>query len=252
MPETELREKIKELGFDSVQDYQNFHLIEPDGQINVVTTRSLEIPRFCGLPDYIPMGEGLSRWGKKILNYAFTGTLPGIELEAMKRAFQIAFDRWTAVADIRASYIKTANEAADILIQTGRIDGASSTLAWSELPGNATNRQLKQRYDSEEPWVVADRVPAYRIDLIRVACHEIGHALGIAHLSPGNLMAPTYSSVINSPQPGDQTEMIRRYGAPTPVTPPPADPGTPNPPSPENLWITVPIQIERKYLQPVS
>ena len=214
-------DRWRELGFDSLEEYQQFHGLVPDGRLDGPTVRSLEIPRFCGLPDHMELGEGLPRWGKKALSYGFTGTLPGIGMDDMKRAFQIAWDRWAAVCDIKASYVKSPTDVADVVMATGRIDGASSTLAWSELPGNGTTRQLQQKYDDQEAWVIADSVPNYRIDLIRVACHEIGHVIGIPHIGPGNLLAPTYSTSINKPQSGDMAEALKRYGPPvtTPTTP---------------------------------
>lgn len=213
-----------DLGFATLADYQRFHGIADSGELDSITQRSLTAPRFCGLPDNMALGGQILRWGKKVLRYGFTGKLPGIELEDMRRAFQIAFDRWSAVCDLKASHIGDSGEAADIVIGTGRIDGVSGTLAWSELPAGSQDRQLKQLYDHGEPWVIADKVPAYRIDLIRVACHELGHAIGIEHIGPGNLLAPVYSNSINKPQPGDITEAIRRYGPPR-VQPPPATPG---------------------------
>lgn len=227
------QERVKELGFDSIADYQNFHGLVPDGGLDNPTLRSLEIPRFCGRPDFEALGEGLPRWGKKVLTYAIQGQLPGIQLEDVKLAFQMAFDRWSAVCDIKASHIKKASEAIDIAIATGKIDGASSVLAWSELPGNGTLAQLQQKYDHQEAWVIADRVPNYRIDLIRVACHEIGHAIGIPHIGPGNLLAPTYSSTINSPQSQDIAEGIKRYG---PAHIAPTDPTVP---AGENVWVKI-------------
>jgi hypothetical protein len=231
-------EKARELGFPDLESYQSFFGLMPSGEADGPTVRSLEIPRVCGLPDNMELGEGLPRWGKKILSYALGGELPGITLEDTKRAFQTAWDRWSAVCDIKASYIKSAGQAADVVIATGTIDGASSTLAWSELPGNGTIRQLKQKYDSAEPWVIADNAANYRIDLVRVACHEIGHVIGLAHLGPGNLLAPTYSSSINKPQDGDIFEAQKRYGPPV-VQPPPSGPDA-------SQWIM--IRLPKEYL----
>lgn len=228
-----LATKLLELGFKTLSEYQAFHKLMPTGDLDPVTERSIELPRFCALPDKMELGGQILRWGKKSLRYGFSGKLPGIEIEDMRRAFQIAFDRWSAVCDIQASHIGDSGAAADIIIGTGAIDGPSKTLAWSELP-NGSDQPLNQKYDNGEPWVIADSVPAYRIDLIRVACHELGHAIGISHIGPGNLMAPTYSTTINKPQPGDIQEAIARYG------PPRVTPTTPNPDDEERVMISVP------------
>lgn len=213
-------ERIAELGFASVAEYQVFHGLPVTGVVDAATKASLSIPRFCAVKDKLEIGEGMPRWGKHDLKYAVLGALPQIPLESMKRAAQIAFDRWAAVCDIRASHVQNAGEAADILMSTGSIDGPGSVLAWSELPGNGTMRQLKQMYGKSENWVIADSVPVGPIDLIRVMCHEIGHALGLAHLPAGNLLAATYSTTINKPQAGDTLAMVQRYGQPKPVVPP--------------------------------
>lgn len=229
--------RITDLGFDSVEAYQRFHGLVPDGVVGPVTRRSLDAIRFCKLPDRMELGGSVCRWGKRLLRYGFSGTLPGIEVEDMRRAFQIAWDRWTAVCDIRAEHIGTSGDPADVVIGTGPIDGGSGTLAYSELPCGSRDRQLQQKYDTGEAWVIADNVPAYRIDLTRVACHEIGHVIGIPHIGTGNLMAPTYSTRIHAPQPGDIAEAQARYGPPR-VAPPPVDPGDGD--DGESIWIKIP------------
>lgn len=234
-------EKIHALGFTSVGEYQAFHGLPITGVVDELTIASLDVIRFCSVPDKLPIGEGLPHWGKHDLKYAVLGVLPGIPLETMKSAAQKAFDRWAAVCDIRASHIISPAEAADILMGVGRIDGPNGVLAWSELPKERGLSPLNQRYGSNEQWVVADTVPTTKIDLIRVMAHELGHALGIGHLQAGNLLAPTYSTSINRPQSGDIAEVIRRYGPPR-VVPSPAPPGT----SGDNEWLT--LRLPRKYL----
>lgn len=229
---------IQDLGFDSVDAYQRFHGLVPDGLVGPITQRSLDAPRFCAYPDRMDLGNSICRWGKRSLVYGFRGDLPGISRDDMRRAFQIAFDRWSAVCDIRASHIGDSSQAADIVIDTGRIDGPSGTLAYSELPCGSQDRQLKQKYDTSEPWVIADNVPSYRIDLGRVATHEVGHVIGVPHIGSGNLMAPTYSTRIHSPQAGDIQEAQARYGPPR-VQPPPVDPGDGDPDA-EFIWVKIP------------
>jgi hypothetical protein len=75
--------------------------------------------------------------------------------------------------------------------------------------------------------VLADNPPSNRLDLGRVCRHELGHFLGIGHISDGNLMAPVYSSTIALPRNGDVTEARARYGAPAPVAPPSVPPVAP-------------------------
>jgi hypothetical protein len=109
----------------------------------------------------------------------------------------------------------------------GRIDGRNGILAQSELPIGFTpqfTRQISQLYDTGENWTLSGNPPANRIDLGRVMCHELGHAIGIGHITDGNLMAPMYSTQIALPRNGDVTEARARYGSPAPVSPPPPPP----------------------------
>jgi hypothetical protein len=229
--------RIYELGFASIAEYQIFQGLPVTNVIDETTKASLEIKRFCAVKDVLAVGEGTPHWGKHDLRYSVLSGLPGIPVDSLKRAAQIAFDRWAAVCDIRASHIKTAGEAADIVIGVQKIDGPSGVLAFAELPGNGSLRQLKMMLGKDESWVIADTAPVGKIDLIRVVCHELGHNLGEAHLPAGNLMSPSYSTQINKPQQGDILSMIRRYGQPTPTVPAPPD--TPPPTGDENIWVTV-------------
>jgi hypothetical protein len=231
---------LESLGFKTLEEYQEFHGLKPDGNLGPVTLRSLEAPRFCAYPDKMAIGGVNCRWNKRLITYGFKGVLPGVTQEDMRRAMQIAFDRWSAVCNLRAQHAGIGAQTADIIVETGRIDGASGTLAWSELPCSGTDRTLRQKYDNGEPWVLADDVPQYRIDLIRVMCHELGHAIGIEHIGSGNLMAPTYSTRINGPQAGDIREAVARYGPPTATPPPKPDVPTDPPPAEESIWVQIP------------
>lgn len=234
MPTTE--ERLAELGFESIAQFQMFYGLAQTNTLDDATSAALNMPRFCNVVDRLNASQGKPRWGKRELTYAILSGLPGINLDQVKRAAEVAFDRWSAVCDIRASHIKTATEAADIVMEVAHIDGPSNVLAWSELPGMDTVRQLKQRYDSSDSWVIANNTTVGgKIDLIRVMCHELGHALGEAHLSVGNLLAPMYSQQINKPQTGDIAAMIERYGPPRVAPVPPHIPG------PENEWVTIKI-----------
>lgn len=225
---------IVEHGFGSVEEYQEFHGLKSDGVVGPVTKRSLEEPRFCGLPDHLEARNNgsLCKWSKRQLVYGFLKPETwGLGIEDIRRAFRIAWDRWEAVCDIKASHVSNSQEAADVIIASGRIDGPSGTLAWSELPCGSDSPK-DQKYDNQEPWVLSDDPPRHKIDLIRVACHEIGHVIGIGHISPGNLLAPTYSASVNKPQAGDISEAVKRYGAPT--SPPTGGGG-----GSESAWVTV-------------
>lgn len=184
----------------------------------------------CAVPDHFGRGA-LNQWPQgRLVTWALGAfRLPGLTVSDCEAATQEALERWSRVSGFR--HQKASGRTADITINTGAIDGQSGTLAWMELPpGEGATRPLKGLVDTSEDWVISDNPPSHKIDLIRVLCHELGHALGISHIEAGNLMAPTYSSAISRPQFGDITQVRARYGLP--VEPKP-NPNPPTDPSPE-------------------
>lgn len=169
--------------------------------------------KFCGLPDDVQgtrVGD-LCKWTKKLpLTWLLAEDWPVFSGEDLARAFRIAFERWEAVANLK--FAQVAQGPADITIYPRKLDGAAGVLAESQLPCGTTDYALWQRYDTGENWIISDNPPSGAIDLIRVACHEIGHALGIGHIAGPNLMAPHYSTKIRDPQVGDRSEIVARYG----------------------------------------
>jgi len=189
--------------------------------------------RFCGVPDTAGVAADgqVCKWNKNKITYTIIGQIPGLTDQQTKDAYALAWSYWSAVANVTASLVTDSNTA-DVVMGNGYIDGPSGVLAWSEMPcGNVT--QLQQKFDSSEVWVVADQPAANVIDFVRVACHEIGHVLGMPHIATGNLLAPYYSTTIRKPQAGDIQEMVSRYGpaqtAPTPIAPHPTPVPSPAP-----------------------
>lgn len=181
------------------------------------------LPR-CALPDNMPQVEALARWGHKKITWTVDGDLPGITRIAFMEAGILAMRYWAEVSGIQPQYVEDRNSA-NIVMTTGVIDQSGGTLAWSELPNG--NRQLTQKYDTREQWIISEN-PTNGIDLVRVICHELGHALGMGHIQSGNLLAPVYSRTIRKPQSGDIAEMRERYGPPA-TSPGPTPQPTPNP-----------------------
>lgn len=175
---------------------------------------------YCGCTDYslLAAEEAMARWGRTSLTWTITGLLPGYNRDKLREMYAAAWQSWIDVCGIRANY---TDGPADVNMGSGTIDGANGTLAWSELPPG-DDRPLKQKYDTAERW---DDVM-----VLAVASHELGHALGLGHLSAGNLLQPYYSRSITKPQVGDIAEVVRRYGQPLPK-PSPSDP--PDPPAGE-------------------
>lgn len=202
--------------------------MNPQGELS--PHNSSQPIHICGVPEsaLAVAAAQVCKWPFHQLTWSVADPLPGLSDDAWQEAFRLALSYWSAVCWLDFEYTPNARTA-HILATAGRIDGPSGTLAWSELPcGNP--RQLTQKYDTgEQRWVVSESPRGGELDIVRVVCHEVGHALGMQHIGAGNLLAPTYSASIRRPQPGDVAEMVRRYGrrpaaVPTPVPVPPPNP----------------------------
>jgi peptidoglycan hydrolase-like protein with peptidoglycan-binding domain len=193
----------------AVKEYQTFHGLEPTGVVGVRTAHVLARHR-CGLPDFnISSGSGPCKWPMKKITYHPQLVLPGITEVQASLAFDAAIMQWANVCDIEPVRVDTP-DLANIYARSGRgravnLDDRGGTLAWSELPCDVSaNMQLDQMFDEAENW---------SFDMaVAVICHELGHALGLAHLGKGNLMAPYYDPNVTKPQKGDIAEMVKLYG----------------------------------------
>lgn len=197
--------------------------------------------RICGVADAMGAEQvcAYPRGNPTRIGWYLTGIPPSLDIDSAGNAYRTAWEGWSKVCGIEAVYFDRSSEAMGaynagllhglVVIGAGHIDGPSGTLAWSELP--CGTRRCKQQYDTGEKWIVhlhPGPPPSNRIDLVRVAMHEIGHAIGISHIAAGNLLQPTYSTVIGTPQGGDIAEAVKRYGPPV-AKPAPQPTPTPAP-----------------------
>jgi hypothetical protein len=205
--------------------------LKDDGKIGPQTERALTDPHlgFCGVHEHIRTHDGVCKWPQPQITWAITGSLkPRVSDGDQKSAYAMAWDYWMSVCGVEAKFV-TNRKTANVLMGSGNTGGLGSpgnVLAWSELPcGSAL--QLQQSYDLAETWVISDNPQRFEIDLVRVAAHEIGHVLGIPHLSDrGALLAPMYNPQVRRPQQSDIAEAVNRYGPPK--EPPPTTPSAPS------------------------
>lgn len=230
----------------AVRAYQADHGLEPDGWVGPQTRRALLDPlsHFCGVVERMSDADRLCRWPAPRVTWTIAGRLPHVSDLDQKDAFHEAWSYWAAVCGVEPLYTANARTA-NVRMGAGAIDRAGSTLAWSELPCGAA-RQLQQKYDTHETWVISANPARHEIDLVRVAAHEIGHVLGIPHLAAGALMQPAYSATIRRPQPPDIHEAVRRYGLPAQQPPlPEPPPSPPAPPAEKQHVVTLDINGRR-------
>lgn len=186
----------------------------------------------CALPDIMAARDKACKWPHLDVRWYINISLNEMTNEKILEAFKVAYRQWGDVCGVRPQLVTSA-EVANIYSKAGRgrknqLDGRGGTLAWSELPcGYSSNDLVNQMYDVDEAW-------DFNM-LVGVACHEIGHALGLSHSTRGNLMAPYYDAGITKPQSGDIQQIIQLYGrsAPTPTPTPP----TPTPPTTTDILV---------------
>ncbi len=194
--------------------FQRFAGLPVTGVLDEATVAQMGRPR-CGFPDR-PVGgvpgrptagrEQVSsfvaqgnRWPSGRLTYGFQEFTPDLTQAQVRAAIVAALDLWAQAASL------TFSEAAgpDMVIRFVQgdhgdgspFDGPGGILAHSFYPppnGGAIAGDV--HFDDAETWTVALPVPAGGFDLVSVAAHEFGHALGLAHSTdPAALMYPFYS-----------------------------------------------------------
>jgi predicted Zn-dependent protease len=143
-----------------------------------------------------------SKWNKTNLTYYIYNTSTHLTAAQRESVIQTAFNTWQNVSFLSFTQVSNPSNA-DIKLKwaTGNhgdgannaFDGSGGVLAhaFAPPPGGGTYSG-EVHFDDAENWTMDQS----GYNLLSVAIHEIGHALGIAHSDvPGSIMNPNYTGL---------------------------------------------------------
>ena len=171
-------------------------------------------------------------WGGAELDYYIGVSSESVDQATFESVIVEALDVWSQMAAINFSRVASPGQAKSLDFTIGEIDGPQGRLAEAYFPEDVSPPIVAGdvKFDSSEIWEVGNGLGNSAYDLMYVAVHEIGHALGLEHsLVMGSVLHPTVlpSHEFVSLHQTDVDALLDLYASriEPPLEPPFGDPG---------------------------
>ncbi|XP_038548361.1 collagenase 3-like [Micropterus salmoides] len=236
MKNTSMRSITNSSFSQDLRAMQAFFGLEVTGVLNNKTIEVMKAPR-CGVTDISRYGHfpGKPKWEKRLITYRITQYTPDLTQNQVDKTIAQAFQLYSDVIPLDFKQVYSGTADIMILFKGGYhgdfypFDGAGGVLAHANSPGQGEGGDT--HFDDDETWTLTQR----GVNLLLVAAHEFGHALGLDHSRDRRaLMYPTYKYVDTNGYrlPDDDRRGVQTlYGSRTPV--PTKKPKPPPGPEPE-------------------
>ncbi|XP_013416628.1 matrix metalloproteinase-15 [Lingula anatina] len=204
MPVDVLPSFSKEELTEALKQFQRLVGLPETGELDAATVNKMKQPR-CGVPDFDPYRKPSdtaipektyasgSKWNQNFITWKTINFSDKLEKAEQRRAFHEAFQLWGEATQLVFEEVVNGSPDIEIKFAEGdhgdgywnRFDGEGGVLAHAFFPPNGNTH-----FDAAENWTLD--IPQ-GVNMLAVAAHEFGHALGLGHSrNTDAVMAPYY------------------------------------------------------------